>query len=125
MYKILKKEEIANNITKMVIDAPLIAKKAQSGQFLVLRTHEKGERFPLTIADFDREAGTVTIIFAQIGKSTQYLGTLPEGGEILDAVSYTHLDVYKRQFCANRSYLQLVTPADIQCFQERQEKRPV
>lgn len=86
MFKILKKETLANGITKMVIDAPLIAKKAQSGQFLVLRTHEKGERFPLTIADFDREAGTVTIIFAQVGKSTQQLGELPEGGNILDVV---------------------------------------
>ena len=109
MFKILKKETLANGITKMVIDAPLIAKKAQSGQFLVLRTHDKGERFPLTIADFDREAGTVTIIFAQVGRSTKQLGALPEGGEILDVVgplgvashfdpvSYTHLDVYKRQ----------------------------
>ena len=86
MFKILKKETLANGITKMVIDAPLIAKKAQSGQFLVLRTHDKGERFPLTIADFDREAGTVTIIFAQVGRSTKQLGALPEGGEILDVV---------------------------------------
>ncbi|MEG0914759.1 MAG: sulfide/dihydroorotate dehydrogenase-like FAD/NAD-binding protein, partial [Christensenellaceae bacterium] len=86
MYKILEKQELANNITRMVIDAPLIAKKAQSGQFVVLRTHEKGERFPLTIAEYDRQAGTITIIFAQIGKSTQYLGTFQQGDEILDVV---------------------------------------
>ncbi|MEG0252297.1 MAG: sulfide/dihydroorotate dehydrogenase-like FAD/NAD-binding protein [Christensenellaceae bacterium] len=86
MYKILEKQELANNITRMVIDAPLIAKKAQSGQFVVLRTHEKGERFPLTIAEYDRQAGTIAIIFAQIGKSTQYLGTFQQGDEILDVV---------------------------------------
>ncbi|MEG2957378.1 MAG: sulfide/dihydroorotate dehydrogenase-like FAD/NAD-binding protein [Christensenellaceae bacterium] len=86
MYKILEKQDLANNITRMVVDAPLIAKKAQSGQFVVLRTHEKGERFPLTIAEYDRQAGTITIIFAQIGKSTQYLGTFQQGDEILDVV---------------------------------------
>ncbi|MEF9863998.1 MAG: sulfide/dihydroorotate dehydrogenase-like FAD/NAD-binding protein [Christensenellaceae bacterium] len=86
MYKILEKQELANNITRMVVDAPLIAKKAQSGQFVVLRTHEKGERFPLTIAEYDRQAGTIAIIFAQIGKSTQYLGTFQQGDEILDVV---------------------------------------
>ncbi|MEG0594728.1 MAG: sulfide/dihydroorotate dehydrogenase-like FAD/NAD-binding protein [Christensenella sp.] len=86
MFKILTKEILANGVVKMVIDAPLIAKKAQSGQFLVLRTHEKGERFPLTISNFDREAGTVTIIFAQIGKSTTQLGAMSAGGFILDVV---------------------------------------
>ncbi len=87
MYRILQKQELAENITRMVIEAPLIAKKAQSGQFLVLRTYDKGERFPLTIADYDREAGTVTIIFAQIGKSTIQLGQqLNEGDEVLDVV---------------------------------------
>ena len=86
MFKILEKDVLANDIVKMVIDAPLIAKKAQSGQFLVLRTHDKGERFPLTIADHDREKGTVTIIFAQIGKSTRQLGQLNKGEDILDVV---------------------------------------
>ncbi|MDL2237216.1 sulfide/dihydroorotate dehydrogenase-like FAD/NAD-binding protein [Christensenellaceae bacterium OttesenSCG-928-K19] len=86
MFKILEKRELAENIVKMVIDAPLIAKKAQSGQFVVLRTHDKGERFPLTIADYDRDKGTVTIIFAQVGKSTEHLGTLNEGDGILDVV---------------------------------------
>ncbi len=86
MFQIIQKQELANNITKMVIDAPLIAKKAQSGQFVVLRTHEKGERFPLTIADYDRAQGTVTIIFAQVGKSTRQLGELNQGDSILDVV---------------------------------------
>ncbi len=86
MFKIIQKEILANDIAKMVIDAPLIAKKAQSGQFLVLRTHERGERFPLTIADYDREAGTVTIIFAQVGKSTRQLGQLNAGDSIPNVV---------------------------------------
>ncbi len=86
MFKITQKQELAANITKMVVSAPLIAKKAQSGQFVVLRTHDKGERFPLTIADYDREGGTITIIFAQVGKSTLQLGALNEGENILDVV---------------------------------------
>ncbi len=86
MFKILKKQTLANDIIKMVIDAPLIAKKAQSGQFVVLRTHEKGERFPLTIAGYDRGQGTITIIFAQVGKSTKNLGFFNEGDDILDVV---------------------------------------
>ncbi len=86
MFKIIEKEILANDIAKMVIDAPLIAKKAQSGQFLVLRTHERGERFPLTIADYDREAGTVTIIFAQVGKSTKQLGLFNVGDSIPNVV---------------------------------------
>ncbi|MGI6153622.1 MAG: sulfide/dihydroorotate dehydrogenase-like FAD/NAD-binding protein [Christensenellaceae bacterium] len=86
MFKILEKQVLAEGIVKMVIDAPLIAKKAQSGQFVVLRTHEKGERFPLTIAGFDREKGTIAIIFAEVGKSTRGLGKLAQGEDILDVV---------------------------------------
>ena len=86
MFKILRREELSPIIIKDVIEAPLIAKKAQSGQFLIFRTDEHGERFPLTIADYDREAGTVTIIFQAIGKSTKKLAEIPEGGEILDVV---------------------------------------
>ena len=64
MTKIISKEQLGEKIYRYVLDSPQIAKKAQSGQFLILRTDEKGERFPLTIADYDREAGTVTIIFS-------------------------------------------------------------
>ncbi len=84
MYKILKKEQLAKDITRMVIEAPLIAKKANSGQFVVIRTCDVGERFPLTISDFNRENGTITIVFAEIGKSTKQLGLLNEGEDILD-----------------------------------------
>lgn len=70
----------------MELDAPLIAKKAQAGQFIIFRTDEMGERVPLTIADYDRDKGTITIIFQKVGKSTMQLGLMEEGDSILDVV---------------------------------------
>ncbi len=79
MYRILKKAMLGP-VTKMyVVEAPEVARKAQAGQFIILRVDEKGERIPLTIADYNREAGTVTIVVQEIGKSTKQLGTLKEG----------------------------------------------
>ncbi len=86
MYKILKKQTLSEQVKLMVVDAPLIAKKAQPGQFIILRINEQGERIPLTIADYDAEAGTVTIIFQEVGKTTIHLGTLNEGDSLLDFV---------------------------------------
>ncbi|MEO0097518.1 MAG: sulfide/dihydroorotate dehydrogenase-like FAD/NAD-binding protein [candidate division WOR-3 bacterium] len=86
MAKILKKESLAPNIKKFIVEAPEIAKKAQPGQFVILRVDEKGERIPLTIGDFDRKKGTLTIIFQEVGKSTIHLGMLKEGEEIPDLV---------------------------------------
>ena len=86
MYKILKKEVLNPTVTKMVIDAPLIAKKAEPGQFIILRTDADGERIPLTVADYDRENGTVTIIFQIVGATTNQLNTLNEGDYIQDFV---------------------------------------
>jgi ferredoxin--NADP+ reductase len=86
LYKILKKRTLNEQVKLMVIDAPLIAKKAQAGQFIILRAHDKGERIPLTIADFDRDAGTVTIIFQEVGKTTIQLGTLSEGDSLKDFI---------------------------------------
>ena len=63
MFKIIKKERLNPTVTKMVIDAPFIAKKAEPGQFIILRALEDSERIPLTIADYDREGGTITIIY--------------------------------------------------------------
>lgn len=86
MFKILKKEELNPTVTKMVVDAPLIAKKAQPGQFIIFRAKEDSERIPLTIADYDANAGTVTIIFQIVGFGTMELNTLNEGECIHDLV---------------------------------------
>jgi ferredoxin--NADP+ reductase len=86
LYKILKKKVLNEQVKLMVVDAPLIAKKAEAGQFIVLRVNEAGERIPLTIADYDRAAGTITIIFQEVGKTTQLLGTLKEGDNIADFI---------------------------------------
>ena len=86
MYKILEKKVLGPQITKMVIDAPAIARKAEPGQFIILRIDEQGERIPLTVADFDREQGTVTIIFQIVGKTTTQLNELQAGDALLDFV---------------------------------------
>ncbi len=83
-YKILKKNVLNPQIFLMEIEAPLIAKKAEPGQFIILRIDEYGERVPFTIADFDREKGTVTIIVQVVGKTTMDLSKFEEGEEILD-----------------------------------------
>lgn len=86
MYKILEKKQLNSLVKLMVIDAPLVAKKAEPGQFVILRINEKGERIPLTIADYDREKGTITIFFQEMGKTTRLLGTMEVGDKILDFV---------------------------------------
>ena len=86
MSKILRKQALNPSVTLMEVEAPLIAKKALPGQFIILRVDEQGERIPLTIADYDREKGSVTIIFQKVGLTTELLDSLPEGGEILDFV---------------------------------------
>ncbi len=86
MYKIVKKRELNPTVTLMEVEAPFIARKAEPGQFIILRVDEEGERIPLTIADFDRDKGTVTIIFQIVGGTTERLNHLPEGGFIHDFV---------------------------------------
>lgn len=86
MYRIAEKEVLNPIVVKMVVEAPLIAKKAQPGQFIIFRAKEDSERVPLTIADYDREKGTVTIIFQIVGASTMELNTLDAGDYILDFV---------------------------------------
>jgi len=73
MFKIVKKKILNPQVKLMEISAPHVAKKAEPGQFIILRVNENGERIPLTIADFDREKGTVTIIFQEVGKTTKLL----------------------------------------------------
>jgi ferredoxin/flavodoxin---NADP+ reductase len=82
MYEIVEKKVLSETVKLMKIKALLVAKKAQAGQFIILRIDEKGERIPLTIADFDRKKGTITIIFMEVGKTTKQLGTLKVGDSL-------------------------------------------
>jgi ferredoxin--NADP+ reductase len=86
MFKILKKEALSDLVTLFEIEAKDIAKKAKAGNFFVLKIHEQGERIPLTIADFDREKGTLTSVFQKVGKTTHHLGSLKEGDFISDVI---------------------------------------
>lgn len=86
MYKILKKEALNPTVMRMVIEAPFVAKKALAGQFIILRVDENGERIPLTIADYDREAGIITIIFQIVGATTTLLSKKEEGECLADFV---------------------------------------
>ena len=84
MYKIVNKKELNSTVTMMDIYAPLVARKAEAGQFIILRVDEDGERIPLTVAGYDRAAGTVRIIFQMVGSTTKKLGMLNEGDYICD-----------------------------------------
>ncbi len=86
MYKIVRKKSLNPTVSLMEIEAPLIAKKAEPGQFIIFRAKEDSERVPLTIADFDREKGTVTIIYQIVGGATMELDTLSEGESLHDFV---------------------------------------
>ena len=86
MNRIIEKTPLNPTVTRMVVEAPLVARKAEPGQFIILRTHEDGERIPLTVADFDREKGTVTIIFQIVGATTEKLNHLNAGDMIHDFV---------------------------------------
>lgn len=100
MFEIVKKEPLNATVTKMVVKAPLIARKAQPGQFIIFRALPDSERIPLTIADYDREKGTVTIIFQIVGRGTMELNTLNVGESINDFVgplgTPSHLDGLKK-----------------------------
>ena len=86
MYPIVRKEELNETTTLMEVEAPLVARKAKPGQFIIFRIDEEGERVPLTIAGYDREKGTVTIIFQRVGYTTEKLNTLEAGDALLDFV---------------------------------------
>jgi len=100
MYKIVRKEVLNSAVKLLEIEAPHVARKAEPGQFIILRVDENGERIPLTIADYDREKGTITIIFQEVGKTTKVLGTMEEGDALLDFVGplgvASHLEGYKK-----------------------------
>lgn len=86
LYKIVRKEILSDVIKLFDVEAPKLAAKAKPGQFFILRLDEKGERIPLTIADYDRQAGTITTIFQEVGYTTKQMGKLDVGDNILDVV---------------------------------------
>lgn len=100
MYKIIKKRELNSNVKQYTILAPAVAKKAEPGQFIIFRIDETGERVPITISDYDREAGTVTIVVQEVGLTTKKLGLLNEGDSLSDFVgplgNPSELEGYKR-----------------------------
>ncbi|HUW64315.1 MAG TPA: sulfide/dihydroorotate dehydrogenase-like FAD/NAD-binding protein [Spirochaetia bacterium] len=100
MYRIVEKEVLAPTLDLFVVEAPKIAAKARAGQFIILRIDDLGERIPLTIGDFDREKGTITLVFQEVGKTTKQLGAMKEGDSILDFVGPlgepTHIEKYGR-----------------------------
>lgn len=100
MYKIVNKRVLNPTVVLMDIEAPLVAKKAEPGQFIILRTDENGERIPLTVADFDRKKGTVTIIFQVVGATTEKLAHMEKGDSLCDFVGplgkATHTDGLKK-----------------------------
>jgi len=89
LYTILEKQVLSDTVKLMVVKAPHVARKARPGQFVIVRIDEPGERIPLTIADFDRQAETITLIFQEVGKSTMQMGTLETVG-----LSYKLADEY-------------------------------
>ena len=89
MYRILKAEKLAEKIVLMDVEAPRVAKACQPGEFVIVKMDEKGERIPLTICDFDRKAGTVTIVFQAVGASTQKMATLKAGDGFWDLLGTT------------------------------------
>ena len=82
MFKIIDKEDLAKDVTQILVEAPQVAKKAKAGQFVVVVIDEKSERIPLTLADWDKAGGTITLIFQEVGFTTKKLGTLNEGDYI-------------------------------------------
>ncbi len=86
MFEILKKDILNPTVTRIEVYAPRVAKKAEPGQFIILRVDEKGERIPLTVADYDRARGSVTVIFQVVGASTEKLNRLGEGDSLHDFV---------------------------------------
>ncbi len=104
MNKVVSKEQFSANVTKLVVEAPLIAKSRRAGHFVIVRAGEKGERIPLTIADSDPKAGTITLVIQSVGDSTRKICALEPGEYLNDVVGplgqATHIEKYGTVLCA-------------------------
>jgi len=98
LYKILLRQDLVPNVHLFKIEAPAVARKCQAGQFIVVRVDEEGERIPLTIADWDREEGSVTIVFMEVGATTRDLARLHEGDSVADFVGPLGLPTHVEDF---------------------------
>ena len=107
-YKILSKKEICPNQFEIMVDAPYVVRNAQAGQFIIFRADGNGERVPLTIADFDKKNGILTLVFMAVGYSTKKLASLNEGDEIADIAGPlgrpTHIEKYGTVVCLAGGY---------------------
>ena len=103
MYKVLDKQKLASTVTLLKLQAPEIATKVRPGQFVIIRLNEPGERIPLTVNDFDREVGTITIVFQEVGKTTKLLGRLGIGDSVTDLVGplgkHTEIEKFGNVIC--------------------------
>jgi ferredoxin--NADP+ reductase len=103
LNKIIEKKDLSENVVKMVLEAPVIAQKRKAGQFIILKVNEKGERIPLTIVDSDAQAGTITIIFQVVGKTTAVMAKMTAGDTIQDVQgplgNPTEIENYGRVVC--------------------------
>ena len=103
MYKVIDKQKLAATITLLKLQAPEIAKKVRPGQFVIIRLNEPGERIPLTVNDFDRAVGTITIVFQEVGKTTKLLGRLSIGDSVTDLVGplgkHTEIEKFGKVIC--------------------------
>ncbi len=126
MYKILLRQDLVPNIHLFKLDAPAIARKAQPGQFVVVRIDEKGERIPLTIADWDRKEGSVTIVFMEVGATTHRLATLKAGDSITNFVGPlgvpTHIEKYGTVVCVSGGFAVAVIMPIARAMKERGNK---
>ena len=103
MYKIIKAEKLNEIVYLMVVEAPMVAKHCQPGQFIIVKEDDAGERIPLTICDYDREAGTVTIVFQPIGASTEKFAKLQAGDSFEDFVRTSGMSVRIRERRSRRT----------------------
>jgi ferredoxin--NADP+ reductase len=103
VYKVIDKQKLASTVTLLKLQAPEIAQKVKPGQFVILRLNEEGERIPLTVNDFDRERGTITIVFQEVGKTTKLMGRLNVNESMADVVGplgrHTEIEKFGKVIC--------------------------
>lgn len=126
MYKIVHREDLTPQIHLFEIEAPAVAKKATAGQFVILMVDEKGERFPLTIGGWDRDKGTVTIVFMEVGKTTRKLATMKEGDSLFAFIGPlgvpTHTDNVGTVCCVAGGFATAIVVPVAQAFKEAGNK---